>query len=244
MKQIGISLTLYQHDNDDQIFFRTVSPTSIGRTRVTNPTFMSKTLNADLYNRELWYNLLLPYVKSSKIWVCPTDDLPTLSPDESGATTILRSYIVSAAIEDLSASQIPSSAETLVVTEKWSGKADTWIDQMDGDMLPQKANAMQMNSPASRHSGGMNGAFFDGHAKRITPGQLWTSADLSGCRLIHLVPAPTQNLNAAGSSTGLCDSTMSVCGRGSAESYSNRFTGTDPNFCNANSIQAQFTSGL
>jgi len=243
MKQIGLSLTLYQQDSDDQIFFRTVSQNSVGRTRVGNPTFMSKTVNPGWYYEELWYNLLNPYIKSNKMWACPSDAQPTASADTTGALTVLRSYIVSSAIEDLSSSQVSSSAQTIAITEKWSAKADTWVDQMDGDMLPQQLNAMEMNTPANRHSGGMNSAFFDGHAKWTTPGQIWTSADLSGCRLIHFDPAPIANLLAAGTNTGLCDNTMAVCGKGTPETYTNRYTGTDPNLCNAPSLQAQYSTG-
>jgi len=243
MKQIGLSLTLYQTDYDDQIFFRTVSPTSIGRTRVTDPTYMSKSQNPGLYYRELWYSLLIPYIKSSKMWACPSDAQPTLSLDTMGISSIPRSYIVSSAVEDLTASQVPSTASTIVVTEKWSAPGDTWVDQMDGDMLPQALNPNEMNTPANRHHGGMNNAFFDGHAKWSTPGLIWTSADYSGCRLIHFIPAPTANLLLAGNNTGLCDNTMAVCGKGMAESYTNRFTGTDPNLCDSPIIQAQFLSG-
>jgi prepilin-type N-terminal cleavage/methylation domain-containing protein/prepilin-type processing-associated H-X9-DG protein len=243
MNQIGQSVVIYQQDNDDQIFFRTVSANSVGRTRVSNPTFLSKTINSSLYYEELWYNLLIPYSKSNKIWACSSDGQPTLSADSHGSLSILRSYIVSSAIEDLTASQVANTAQTIVVTEKWSSKGDTWVDQMDGDMLPQQTNVMEMNSPANRHSGGMNCAFFDGHAKWTTPGQIWSSADLSGCRVIHFNPAPAENLLAAENNTGLCDNTMAVCGAGTAETYTNRYTGVDPNLCNGRELQAQFVTG-
>lgn len=243
MKQIGLSTVMYQNDNNDQLFFRTVGANSVGRTRVLNPTYMSKTINPTLYYHELWYNLLIPYVKSTKMWACPSDSAPTLSGDSTGALTIPRSYIISSAIEDLSGSQVSNPVETLVVSEKWSTAGDTWVDQMDGDMLPQQEEIMEMNSIASRHHGGMNSAFYDGHAKWITPGLIWASADYSGCRVIHYFPAPTANLVAAGNNTGLCDKTMPICGAGTPESYSNRYTGTNPNLCDAPSIQAQYSTG-
>lgn len=239
MKQVGLALAMYEQDYDDQIFFRTVSSTSVGRTRVVNPTFMSKTINPGLYDQELWYNVLSPYLRSTKIWACPSDAQPTLSADPTGALTIPRSYIVSSAIEDLTGSQVQNAAETIVVTEKWSTAGDTWVDQMDGDMLPQQTNPMEMNVPANRHNGGMNSAFFDGHAKWTTPGQIWASSDFSGCRVIHFYPAPAQNLVAAGANTSLCDDTMPICGEGTAESYANRYTGTTRNLCNAPSLLAQ-----
>jgi prepilin-type N-terminal cleavage/methylation domain-containing protein/prepilin-type processing-associated H-X9-DG protein len=243
MNQIGISLMLYEQDTDDQVFFRTVSQTSVGRTRVTDPTYMSKTINPALYHRELWYNLLLPYLSSTQVYKCPSDSAPTMSLDVNGNATVARSYIVSSAIEDLTSSQVQNTASTIVVTEKWSAPGDTWVDQMDGDMLPQQNYPDEMNTPANRHHGGMNSTFFDGHAKWTTPGQIWSSLDLSGCRVIHFFPAPLANLELAGSNTGLCDDTMAICGKGTAESYTNRYTGTDPNLCNSPGIQAQFNNG-
>ena len=240
MKQIGLAVTLYETDSDDQLFFRAVSANSVGRTHVPNPTFLSKTINPTVFYQEQWYNLLIPYVKSTKMWSCPADPTPTLSADSNGALTIPRSYMVSSTIEDLNSSQVPNPVNAIVVTEKLSAKADTWLDQMDGDMLPQQVNTMAMNSPATWHAGGMNCAFYDGHAKHTTPGAIWASADLSGCKLMHQVPAPVANLAAAGNSTGLCDNTMAVCGKGTAESYSNRYTGTDPNLCNAPTLQSQY----
>jgi prepilin-type N-terminal cleavage/methylation domain-containing protein/prepilin-type processing-associated H-X9-DG protein len=243
MKQVGLGLLLYEQDNDDRMFFRTVSAKSVGRTRVPNPTFMSKTVNPDLYYQDQWYSLLLPYTKSTRIYACPSDPQPTMSPDATGNPTIPRSYIVSSAIEDLTASQVQNTTLSIVVSEKWSTAGDTWVDQMDGDMLPQQTDPNQMNNIAGRHSGGMNNAFFDGHAKWTTPGQVWTSADLSGCRLIHTIPAPLANLIAAGNNTGLCDNTMADCGAGTAETYTNRYTGTDPNLCNAPILQSQYANG-
>lgn len=242
MNQIGLATVLYEQDYDDQPFFRTVSATSVGRTRVPDPTYMSKTENSVLYYTELWYNLLTPYDKSTKIWACPSDSEPTLSADPTGVDTIARSYIISSAIEDLTASQVEDPVGSIVVTEKWSTAGDTWVDQMDGDMLPQKALPNEMNVPANRHAGGMNCSFFDGHAKWLVPGAIWASADLSGCRLIHTNPAPTANLLLAGTNTGLCDNTMPICGAGTNEIYTNRFTGTQRNLCNAPSLQAQYSS--
>ena len=240
MKQAGLGLSMYEADNDDKIFFRTVSAKSIGRTRVANPTLMSTSLNSTLFDQEQWFTVLASYVRSAAIWVCPSDAAPTLSPDVNGNSVIRRSYTVSSAIEDLDGSEIPESANTLVITEKWSGKADTWADQMDGDMLPQQFLPNEMNGIADRHHNFLNAAFFDGHAKRSSPGLIWLSADLSGCRLIHLLPAPTANLALAGNNTGICDQTMSVCGKGTPESYTNRFTGTDPNLCDSPFMLRQY----
>ena len=101
MKQAGLGLSMYEADNDDKIFFRTVSAKSIGRTRVANPTLMSTSLNSTLFDQEQWFTVLASYVRSAAIWVCPSDAAPTLSPDVNGNSVIRRSYTVSSAIEDL-----------------------------------------------------------------------------------------------------------------------------------------------
>jgi prepilin-type N-terminal cleavage/methylation domain-containing protein/prepilin-type processing-associated H-X9-DG protein len=239
MKQIGLAISMYVEDNDERIFFRAVSANSIGRTRVLNPTLMSKTVNVALYDQEQWYTVLMPYVKSDNVWACPSDLKPTLSPNAAGALIIPRSYIVSSAIESLMLSQVPDPDNTIVVTEKWSPPGDTWVDQMDGDMLPMQADPIEMNTPANRHFSGMNCAFFDGHAKWTTPTAIWASADLSGCWLIHHYPAPQANLIAAGASAGLCDKTIPNCAY-VTEPYSNSITGVDKNLCNAPSLQSQY----
>ena len=240
MKQIGTGVLMYEQDNDEQLFFRAVSGTSVGRTRVVNPTLMSKTLNPTVYYPEQWYNVLIPYVKSSQVWACPSDPTPTLSADASGNTTIPRSYVVSSAVESLRLTQVPDPTSTIVVTEKVSSAGDTWLDQMDGDMLPQQTSPAAMNSVANWHEGGMNNAFFDGHAKWEMASSVWASADLTGCRVIHNNPAPLANLIAAGTSGSLCDSTNASCPVTTGqETYSNALTGTDKNLCNAPSLLSQ-----
>lgn len=240
MRQIATGLAQYIDDNDERIFFRPVTRRSIGRTRVLHPTFMSAKRNAALFYQEQWYVLLMPYVRSSAIFSCPNDTKPSMSPDAMGKPSIPRSYIVSSAIEDLTLAQVENPGQTIVVTEKWSGPGDTWIDQMDGDMLPQQSDPSKMVVPANRHQGTMNCAFFDGHARWTTPAAIWSSADLSGCWLIHQYPAPAQNLALAGlKSAGLCDDTMPLCGKKTL-GYANAVTGADLNLCDAPGLELQY----
>ena len=236
MKQIGLGLTMYEQDNDEQLFFRAVSATSVGRTRVVNPfTYVNK--DATYYYPEQWYNVMASYVKGS-VWVCPSDPNPTQSLAADGVTVVPRSYVVSSAVESMRLAQIANPASLIVITEKTS--TDTWIDQMDGDMLPQQTNPTEMNNLAAWHQGGMNNAFFDGHAKWELPTSIWGSADLSGCSVIHSNPAPAANLIAAGTNASLCDSTIANCPNTTGqETYSNSFTGTDKNLCDAPSLLSQ-----
>ena len=199
MKQIGMGIQMYVQDNDEQIFFRATANAASTRTGVS----VAKTSPA--YNALQWWNLLMPYVKSTAIFTCPDDAQPTLSADTTGNAVIPRSYIASAAVEDLTLAQIDDPVQTLVITEKWAVLSDgitavsaPWMDAFDGDMGPDGAHMMK--DVANRHQGGLNTAFFDGHARWLAPGTLISSRDLTGCTLIHRYPT-----------SRMCDSSDAGC---------------------------------
>jgi prepilin-type N-terminal cleavage/methylation domain-containing protein len=137
MKQIGIGLSMYEQDNNEKIFFRTVSGSSVGRTRIPDPVIYAK--NTLPYDQEQWWNLLMPYLKSNSIFTCPDDPTPLIGPDASGNMVIPRSYLVSSAIESLTLGQVDKPDQTIVITERWSPATTggIWMDQVNGDMLPQ-----------------------------------------------------------------------------------------------------------
>src|SRR5205085_1173929 len=97
--------------------------------------------------------------------------------DVSGNYTIPRSYVASCAAEDLTDAQIRKPSDIIVITEKWdvliSGAAnsESWMEPYDGDMSPDPANPAKhpMAKIANWHAGGMNSAYYDGHAKWTRP---------------------------------------------------------------------------
>ncbi len=198
MKQIGLGVQMYIQDSDERIFYRATSNAASTRTGLsvakTDPT----------YNSLQWWNQIMPYVKSNAVFTCPDDAGPTPSADNNGNLVIPRSYMASAAVEDLTLAQVSNPAETLVITEKWdktiAGAAVSapWMDAFDGDMAPDGVHPMK--EVASRHTGGLNCAFFDGHAKWYQPSTLINSPTLTGCVLIHNYPT-----------SRMCDSTVSGC---------------------------------
>jgi len=95
---------------------------------------------------------------------------------------------------------------------------ETWMEPFDGDdcqagsddnsgpscLAPESGYPVTMVKMANRHQKGMNSAFFDGHAKWLTPQAIWQSADLTGCTLIHNYPSTVAG-------TEVCDQTVAGC---------------------------------
>lgn len=224
MKQLGTGILMYMQDNDEHLFFRAAK---------TDPT---QTRTGQLAGNPIpnglnWWNQLMPYLKTSAIFKCPSDGEPTMSVDTGGGLTVPRSYVASNAIESLNAAQIQNASMEIVVGEKW-GKlnggaidSESWWEAFDGDMSPDPMDAVShpMYKFASRHSGGMEATFFDGHAKWLKPEVLAGSPLYNGCALIHAYPT-----------AGMCETTGTVPG-GAACTKTNTWTGTGdlkPNLCN------------
>ncbi len=87
------------------------------------------------------YNVILPYVKSTKMWEC-SERFADRSKKFQIAVIDLRSYIVSSATRD--SPLVSSSCSTITPSPRAQRFFITWVDQMDGDILPQ--HTMEMNS--------------------------------------------------------------------------------------------------
>ncbi len=205
MKQIGTGLQMYVQDYDERIFFR--SSTNPATTRINAAT---------TGNALKWWNMVMPYAKNRAVFQCPSDPGPTLSPDGNGGLTIPRSYVASASAEALSLAQLSRPTDIIVITEKWDKDTaghpitESWLEAFDGDMAPDPSRPGSMLKFANRHQGGMNCAFFDGHAKWLKPTMIWTSRDLTGCTLVHFYPT-----------TRMCDISFPGCTSTSASNICN-----------------------
>lgn len=238
MKQIGLGVQMYIQDNDERLFFRaatSVAKVGSGRTGVV----IADPIEND---RVQWWNAIMPYVKSTAVFSCPDDSVKPVSADADGHLTIPRSYVASAAAESLSVAQVDNPASAIVITEKW-GYVDngvgatgtkvnneTWMEPFDGDECqagsdvnsggactdPQPGYPTGMVKMANWHQGGMNSAFFDGHAKWLRPTTIWASADLSGCEMIHNNPSTQPG-------SKVCDQTYAGCAAPQARDLCNMF---------------------
>jgi len=193
MKQMATATMMYQQDYDEVLFFRSSSATQVMRTPISNSS-----------NASRWWNVIMPYIKSNQLFACPSDSLPSLSPDINGVDDIKRSYIANTAPEELSDAAVADPVETIVVTEKldYIGNQTTtpntssWIGAFNGEMSLNPA----LNGVAVRHQGGMNCSFFDGHARWTRLEVVVASRELSGCQLMHDYPTVT-----------LCDASIPGC---------------------------------
>ncbi len=201
-KQIGLAVQQYTQDNDERLFFFASSTTpSASRTGAV-------VAKADT-NPVRWWNALMPFIKSTAVFTCPSDGGPTLSNDASGNAVIPRSYIALRPAEGLSLAQIPDPVETIVITEKWDknlvGKpiTDSWVEPFNGDFAYDPA-AKRMGLIGDRHGEGVNCTFFDGHAKWYRPTTLINSKDLTGCQLVHDYPVADMS-TPNGNPANICD---------------------------------------
>jgi prepilin-type N-terminal cleavage/methylation domain-containing protein/prepilin-type processing-associated H-X9-DG protein len=205
VKQMATATMMYQQDYDEVLFFRSSSATQVMRTPLSNSS-----------NAARWWNVLMPYIKNNQLFACPSDSLPTLSPDVNGVDDIKRSYIANTAPEELSDAQVTDPVETIVVTEKLdyigpqttTPNTSSWIGAFNGEMSLNAA----INGVATRHQGGTNCSFFDGHAKWMRLEVIVASRQLSGCQLMHDFPTTT-----------LCDASIPGCTSTSSKNICNAF---------------------
>ncbi len=200
MKQVGLGVQMYVQDNDERLFFRSGDAGSRSGATVGGNAFR-------------WYNQLMPFIKSSGVFTCPSDSTPTPSPDINGVTSILRSYIACAPAESLALSQIDDPVETMVITEKWSSdytgaRTDSWIEPFNGDFTADSHDATRMFTAGNRHTGLAVCSFFDGHAKAMNAATIQNSKDLTGCELIYKYPDAEMSVAGTSSAAGqpnICD---------------------------------------
>ena len=212
-RSVGMAMQLYMGDNEDRLFFyaSTANP-SQSRTGAILP-------DAASVNPCRWWNTLAPYMKNVDILVSPSDDTPTLSQDPTGAKTIKRSLIACRHAESLSPTSVDAVANTIVVTEKWGHKldgtpiTDSWIEPFNGDFQVDPTTG-RMGLAANRYQNGLVSAFLDGHAKKLTPGAINASPDLTGCTLVHKYPVLPS----------MCDMSVAGCTNNSSANVCNTFS--------------------
>ena len=188
LKQLGTATQMYVQDYDEKLFFRaSATIPSVSRSGAIVPTPAQPPV--------LWWNGIQPYIKNYQVLACPSDPTPAPSKDMNGVLTIRRSYIAVRAAEAMALSQVDFPSETIVVVDKWDKTAgpnptaitDSWIEPFNGD-FDYYPTYRRMKIGGDRHTEGVNGSFFDGHAKWLKGQTIGASKNLTGCTLINAYP--------------------------------------------------------
>ena len=191
-RQLGLALQMYAQDQDERVFFYGATADAMGNSQSRSGAVITSSQK----NAFRWWNVVLPYINSVNVFTCPSDNGPTLSYDvNDGATDIPRSYIACRYSEGLTLAQVANVSQTIVIVDKWDKNSmgtvtDAWLEPFNGDFDPDYGGTdpTVMFKAGNRHWGRVNCVFFDGHAKARLPADIQTSADESGCSLIHQYP--------------------------------------------------------
>jgi prepilin-type N-terminal cleavage/methylation domain-containing protein/prepilin-type processing-associated H-X9-DG protein len=180
MRQLGIALDMYSQDYDERLFF---FGHNVDHSRANTVV----PIGANAANR--WWNQILPYTKNDKdLIVCPSDSGRT----PNSADGKPRSYIANRAAEHLPLSAVDYPADVIVVTEKVDKADDSWFEPPK-NLWEVKASLGSPVLAMTRHSGGVNCMFFDGHSKWMSKGALTKDPcglPYSGVDLIRRYPIP------------------------------------------------------
>ncbi len=222
-KQMGLAVQMYLNDYDDRMFFRASTRAASTRANLAIPS------NDPNANAMKWWNELMAYVKNKDMYRCPADRTPSgptdtmLQPDARGVRSIPLSYVANNADEDLTSSDVDRVSDVILIGEKWNrasgdpNSGETWLEFTDGDGNPDPQHPDQMLKFANRHQQAMNATFFDGHAHRVKPTQIWSSVWLTGCVLVHRYPTANS-----------CDVTFTGCTKTSDENLCNKWANIVP----------------
>jgi len=186
MRQLGMGLDMYIQDNDHLCFF-------FGHDRDLSRLNPSAPLRATRENR--WWNQILPYTRNNgALLVCPSDSgrLPHATEDgQAGRPRVPRSYVANRMVEGLSLAAVDTPADIIAVTEKGDVFDDSWYEPPKN--LYDKPGFGQPVLAITRHLGGFNAMFFDGHARWLSRGTLLRNPcgePWSGVELMRRYPIP------------------------------------------------------
>jgi prepilin-type N-terminal cleavage/methylation domain-containing protein/prepilin-type processing-associated H-X9-DG protein len=184
LKQLGLGMIMYSQDYDE-----TFSPTSRTYTLWLDPALGTFNYNAptNTGNYHGWATAILPYVKNSQIFLCPSTQyscygvaygLPARCPNAAG--TAMQDFFNAAQ----AVGRFTQPASTIMISEKGTGGGDQYV-------LSDQYYAGRMS-----HNDGGNVAFVDGHAK-------WFKFDTGPLPAPWPTPDPTSNVHPPATIVGI-----------------------------------------
>jgi len=157
IKQIGLAFMQYKQDYDE------VWPLNA----YTVPSGAGSTYNGVT---ELWYHMLMPYCKNSQMFMCPSATYNAM-PAVAGQT---KPAYASASAYGWPAWHIGTTQYTLLsgVSDSQITNPSVWVCVGDADgyyrMTAQQDGVYNEAMISTRHNGGSNFAFCDGHGKWLS----------------------------------------------------------------------------
>jgi len=184
-RQLGIALTQYISDHDDQLFF-------FGHD--LDPSRVQPTVPFGATRENRWWNQIQPYVKNLDILKCPSDSGQRPHPLEDGQNgrpLVKRSYVANRAVEGLNYSLVDTPADIVVITVKEGIYDDSWFEPPKN--LYNKSATTPPVLALGLQNGGVNMTYFDGHAQWMSKGRILSTPcgePWTGVQLMRQYPIP------------------------------------------------------
>jgi prepilin-type N-terminal cleavage/methylation domain-containing protein/prepilin-type processing-associated H-X9-DG protein len=158
MKQIGLAVMMYAQDYDE-----TEPPAYVGK---TDPQGRPEWY----YNQAAWTELILPYVKNKQVFLCPSAEKVTASNPDNIPASYVTNYWTMGAQWGFNIAAFDRPAEIINVTERngvgWGAYWESFYSTWPSPGTPPAWNSEMFPRVAwTRHQGGCNYSFLDGHAK-------------------------------------------------------------------------------
>ncbi len=171
LKQLGLGLMMYVQDYDE------VYPDA---RYGSNPS-----------PYPLIYECLVPYVKNNQLWICPSKGgrmrggVMTPMTYNSRTFPVYPNYGWNSALARLSMAALTVPAEIVAIADCshpiWASHVGriAWANSGDAILYPPSGTSPEdyMNDTYSRHNGGENMAFADGHAKWMASQAIWSAGN-------------------------------------------------------------------
>ncbi|MHB8996078.1 MAG: DUF1559 family PulG-like putative transporter [Armatimonadota bacterium] len=169
-KQLAIAVISYSQDYDEKL---------VGYSTQSNGTFYS-----------VW-TMLNPYIKNTQVWICPSQAPGTTF--QPGLAANIQHMIIDLnwGTAPIALAQLTMPAEKMLFADGQNGPATGTTEGAGGNSIvwcpaghpgtPPTWNAVYQYGISSRHNGGSNCVFADGHAKwKGLQGMLSNEGDLFG----------------------------------------------------------------
>jgi prepilin-type N-terminal cleavage/methylation domain-containing protein/prepilin-type processing-associated H-X9-DG protein len=191
LKQIGTATFLYMGDNDDVLPNATFSPA--GAQREGGWMYYETFPASEATRREDGFDAkrgsLYPYVKSAEIFVCPTDGKARISGNSYALNGCLTTPVEFGIAAGKSTTGLDEVTQWLMFGEEvWDDdQEDLSASFLSQSSTPDGFLLYPVKYLSTRHGGGGNATFVDGHAKWFRAEAILTrhfltgGEDLAGC---------------------------------------------------------------